>query len=488
MKLKLLFALLIVTISNAQTQIGGTIVGTGQHEVGGIITLSADGTTIAVSNHWIGFMTFPGKVSVYRNISGNYIPLGNSIDKEAISDGNESTALSADGNTIAIGAPFNGGNGLNSGHARVYKNVSGTWIKIGNDIDGNPGDLSGSSVSLSSDGNTLAVSAPQNDNSNGQATGCVRVYKNISGNWTKIGNDIIGKYLHEQSGYKISLSSTGDIVAISTAYNKKNGATLFSGQVRIYQNISGTWTQIGNDIDGDELSDENGLSISLSADGSIVAIGAPRHSKNGFESGLVRVFKNISGNWVQVGNDIYGKTADEQAGASVSLSANGDIVAIGVPNKDGGLPNGKGAARIYKSISGNWIQIGNDFDGTATGDAYGISVSLSSSGNIVAIGASTHKKMNSSGYVKVFDISNLVSSDDFVLENFNIYPNPTTDILNIELDNSLILEKVLIYNTSGQLVKEISEKTINLSGFAKGIYNVQVITNQGEATRKVVVK
>lgn len=488
MKLKLLFALLIVSISNAQTQIGGTIFGMGQHEVGGIISLSGDGTTVAVSNYWIGFMTIPGKVSVYRNISGNYLPLGNSIDKEGVNDGNESTALSADGNTIAIGTVFNSGNGLNSGHVRVYKYVSGNWTKIGNDIDGNQGDLSGLSVSLSSDGSILAVSAHQNNNSNGQASGCVRIYKNVSGTWTKIGNDIIGKYQHEQSGTKISLSSMGNIVAISTKYNTKNGSTLFSGQVRIYQNISGTWTQIGNDIDGDELSDENGLSTSLSGDGSIVAIGAPRHSKNGFESGLVRVFKNISGNWVQVGNNIYGKTADEHTGSSVSLSANGDIIAIGVPYKGGGMSNGKGAARIYKNISGNWVQIGNDFDGTATSDVFGISVSLSSSGNIIAIGASTHTKMNFSGYIKVFDISNLLSSNSFVLENFNIYPNPTTDILNIELKENLSLEKVLIYNISGQLVKETSERTINVAGFVKGIYNVEVLTNQGKATKKIIVK
>ena len=88
----------------------------------------------------------------------------------------------------------------------------------------------------------------------------------------------------------------------------------------------------------------------------------------------------------------------------------------------------------------------------------------------------------------VFDIQGILSSDTFVLENFNIYPNPTTDVLNIELKENLTLEKVLIYNTSGQLVKETYEKTINVSGFAKGIYNIQVLTNHGKATKKVIVK
>jgi hypothetical protein len=38
---------------------------------------------------------------------------------------------------VAIGAYFNDGNGsANSGHVRVYENLSGTWTQIGSDIDG----------------------------------------------------------------------------------------------------------------------------------------------------------------------------------------------------------------------------------------------------------------------------------------------------------------------------------------------------------------
>ncbi|KAA5531800.1 T9SS type A sorting domain-containing protein [Paenimyroides baculatum] len=64
----------------------------------------------------------------------------------------------------------------------------------------------------------------------------------------------------------------------------------------------------------------------------------------------------------------------------------------------------------------------------------------------------------------------------------SILPIPTTDILNIELENSLV------YNTTGQLIKESKEKIFNLNGLAKGIYHVQVITDKGKATQKVVVK
>ena len=94
---------------------------------------------------------------------------------------------------------------------------------------------------------------------------------------------------------------------------------------------------------------------------------------------------------------------------------------------------------------------------------------------------------NGSGHVRVYDISNLLSNNEFVLENFNIYPNPTSDILNISLENNLVLENVTIYNNLGQIVKTANKNVIDVSELAKGLYFVEVTTNQGKATKKVVV-
>ncbi len=101
-----------------------------------------------------------------------------------------------------------------------------------------------------------------------------------------------------------------------------------SDYVRIYENISGTWTQIGDDIDGEETDDDSGESVSLSADGTIVAIGACYNNGNGEESGHVRVYENVSGTWTQIGDDIDGEAAKRYSGRSVSLSGDGAIVAI----------------------------------------------------------------------------------------------------------------------------------------------------------------
>ncbi len=85
-------------------------------------------------------------------------------------------------------------------------------------------------------------------------------------------------------------------------------------------------------------------------------------------------------------------------------------------------------------------------------------------------------------------INGVLTSDSFVLNNFSIYPNPTSDILNITLENNLTLEKVNIYNTLGQIIKSEKSKTIEVTSLAKGNYFVEVITNQGKATKTIIIE
>ena len=87
-------------------------------------------------------------------------------------------------------------------------------------------------------------------------------------NWYQIGQDILGENENDRSGKSLSFSDDGKILAIGAHYNSSGG------HVRVYKNNSGSWEQIGNDIDGEGKSDNSGVSVSLSNDGSIVAIGA----------------------------------------------------------------------------------------------------------------------------------------------------------------------------------------------------------------------
>ena len=297
-----------------------------------------------------------------------------------------------------------------------YGTKLNTWAQIGNDIDGEAaGDQSGYSVSLSSDGSIVAIGAIENTG-NGDDSGYVKIFEFNStlSNWTQIGNDIDGDAAGDLSGFSVSLSSDGTIVAIGAGRNNGNGEN--SGHVRIYEfnTTLSNWTQIGNDIDGDAQNDESGTSVSLSSNGTTVAIGAINNDGNGLSSGHVKIYKfNLTlSNWTQIGDDIDGEAAYDYSGWSVSLSSDGSIVAIGaIENNGNGLSSGH--VKIYKfnTTLSNWTQIGNDIDGAA-GDRSGISVSLSSDGSIVAIGAigDDGPVQISVGHVKIYKFNSTLSN------------------------------------------------------------------------------
>ena len=473
MNKKLLFFLLIPVIGFSQVQIGQDISGDSNgSRFGHSVNFSNDGTTFIA-----GGMT-SSTVKVYRiNSSGNWIQLGQNFVGGSLAN---NIAISSDGNIVAIGTVPN----LNNiGYFSVYQNISGTWSQIGQNVMGNIGEQFGFSVAMSSNGSVVAASAPYATGKGGINSGKVRIYRNVSGTWTKIGSDIDdGEIVSEFSGIDIDLSEDGNTLAIGTL---RNGvSTNAKGKVRVYQNISGTWTKIGNDIVGENAFDTSS-SVSLSSNGNIVAIGSPYNAGNGKDSGSVRVYKNNSGNWVKIGQDIDGEAVENISGYSVSLSSDGTVLAIGAP---GGFSNKSGYIRIYKNISGSWVKMGQGIDGKIGGENFGRSVSLSADGKKVVVGAfSNSDNGNLSGQVRVYEISGMLSNNEFVQQNFNIYPNPTSDILNISLENNLVLEEVTIYNNLGQVVKKASESVIDVSQLAKGLYFVEVTTNQGKATKKVVV-
>jgi Flp pilus assembly pilin Flp len=244
------------------------------------------------------------------------------------------------------------------------------------------------------------------------------------------------------------------------------------------------WTQIGDDINGEALEDQSGWSASLSSDGNIVAIGANGNDDNGGSSGHVRVYENINGTWTQIGSDIDGEAGLDESGLSVSLSSDGSIVGIGAFFNDGNGSN-SGHVRVYQNISGVWTQIGTDIDGEAGSDQSGYSVSLSSNGDRIAIGAPQN---SSSGHVRVYDLSGVLSADSFNVALSRIYPNPATTEIHITLKNNLQLLKVNLYNQLGQLLKQSKSHTINVSDLSKGIYLVEIETNQGKGIKKVLIE
>ena len=190
---------------------------------------------------------------------------------------------------IAIGAHGNDGNGSNSGHVRIYEWSGVSWTQLGIDIDGEAAsDQSGLAVSMSAAGDRVAIGAPVNDG-NGSNSGHVRIYEWSGVSWTQLGIDIDGEAASDVSGFAVSMSATGDRVAIGAYNNVGNGTD--AGHVRIYQWNGASWTQQGQDIDGEAANDGSGRCVSMNAAGDRLAIGAHYNDGNGFNAGHVRIYE-----------------------------------------------------------------------------------------------------------------------------------------------------------------------------------------------------
>jgi uncharacterized protein YdbL (DUF1318 family) len=104
-----------------------------------------------------------------------------------------------------------------------------------------------------------------------------------SSSWTKRGQDIEGEGGNDESGYYVSLSNDGNTVAIGAPFN--DGTASDAGHVRVYDWVGTAWTKPGQDIEGEGGNDESGYSVSLSDDGNTVAIGAPFNDGTASDAG-----------------------------------------------------------------------------------------------------------------------------------------------------------------------------------------------------------
>jgi hypothetical protein len=376
------------------------------------------------------------RIYQYNTGTSSWDQLGSDIDGESANDySGWSVSLDSDGSRVAIGARFNDGVGNNVGHTRVFEYNLGSqnWVQMGSDIDGESlGDNSGYSVSLNSNGDRVAIGAIYNDGVSSSDKGHVRVYDWNGTSWNKLGNDIDGETLNDRSGYSVSINSIGDIVAIGATANDGNGTD--SGHTRVFEFNDDilTWVQIGSDIDGEAAGDQSGYSVSLNSSGTIIAIGAP-FNKGGIndpssDAGHVRVYEWGEGTWNQLGSNINGESIYDQSGYSVSLDTNGYRVAIGAPFNDGDIIGGinTGTVRIYDydELSDTWSKTGNDTNGEYSGIRSGYSISLSADGTYMAIGEPYYSEISTNaGRTVVHDLAAICFHPDTNVLTNNGYIN-----------------------------------------------------------------
>ena len=454
-----LFFLPLLAIGQGWTQIGSDIDGEAIDDRSGhSVAINTDGTIVAIgalSNDQNGVNS--GHVRIYQYILGVWTQLGQDIDGATASDGSGSSiALSDDGMILAIGSPYNSDNGVNAGHVRVfnYGSNSGQWTQIGQNLDGeSAGDEFGRSVSLSGSGSFLAIGGPKNAG-NGNASGHVRVFE-YNGLWNQVGSDIDGEAADDLSGYSVSLKDWESVLFVAISAKENDGSFLDAGHVRIYTLDNSIWYQVGNDIDGEASGDDFGRDISLNSDASIIAIGASGNDDSGSNSGHARVYELILGSWSQIGQDLDGEADNDYFGKSVSLNSSGNVLAVGGYMNDANnqtTPN-KGHVMVFNNVGGSWYQVGTDIDGEAANNYSGASICLNSSGSRIVIGAPFNADNGSaSGQARIFENIIPTSFEDYYLPKDKI-----VGVFDILSRPALIKKNKLLFYIfdDGSVVKKI---------------------------------
>jgi hypothetical protein len=258
-------------------------------------------------------------------------------------------ALSADGNTLAVGGPDD--NSL-TGATWIFVRSGGVWFQqglklVGNDFIGQS--TQGNATALSSDGNTLAVGG-EGDNSN---IGAVWIYvRDGNGVWSQQGPKLVGT-LGADQGSAVSISSDGNTLAESGIKSDGDDSDPTNNQGAFWTFLRGNggiWTQQVGPVQPVQpitspitTNTDFGFSLSLSADGNTLAVGAPEDQNN---TGAVWVFHQVNGNWSQFGYRLVPSPASTESlyGSAVDISSDGNIMAVA----GAGVNNFIGSVAIFQ--------------------------------------------------------------------------------------------------------------------------------------------
>jgi len=187
------------------------------------------------------------------------------------------------------------------------------------------------SIALSEDGLTLAIASPENG-TNGYRSGRVRCYFRESSqakSWQKFGKDFFGVGPRGLFGYGLSLSADGTVIAISAPYTW-GGCEICHAYVQTFKREdkeSFNWKAIGGSLKSNIFGDKFGLSLDLSGNGMLLVVGVP----NAAPGGRIKTYYRNSkyDKWLKYSDDLEGEELDSLFGTSVVLSSDGISLAIG---------------------------------------------------------------------------------------------------------------------------------------------------------------
>ena len=195
--------------ANSWTQLGNDIIGESKNDGSGTSICMPNQNTIAVGSPYADVQGGydEGHVRIFSWNGSTWVQKGNSILGESSNDRSGFSLSMPNANTIAIGAPFNHGNGTGSGHVRVYAWQNDAWIQKGVDLDGeSPADRSGWSVCMPNI-NYVAIGAPGNSNGKGQ----VRLFGWDGNNWVQNGTGVNGKNSYDEAGFSVCMPDSNTL-------------------------------------------------------------------------------------------------------------------------------------------------------------------------------------------------------------------------------------------------------------------------------------
>jgi hypothetical protein len=165
----------------------------------------------------------------------------------------------------------------------------------------------------------------------------IQVYEYSSGSWTQLGSDI--NYGTSSTSSRISGDGNRVCVGISS-----------SNQVKVYEYSSGSWSQIGTTITG---SNGFGTDTSLNYDGTRLMVGA---SGDYNTRGNQTVWQESGGNWTQLGSTLYcnhNSHPHSLCGGNVDINNDGTVVCAGGYK---GHSQDKGCLHVWKYNGSSWTQ------------------------------------------------------------------------------------------------------------------------------------
>eukprot|EP00978_Attheya_sp_CCMP212_P034339 scaffold143380_cov50-Attheya_sp.AAC.1 len=231
--------------------------------------------------------------------------------------------------------------------------------------------------------------------------------------WQSVGQDIMEPDVRS-FGAKVALSGNGLRMVVSAPHDDTAGVR--AGQVLTYglnytgQPYLGNWVRLGEPIYGDTEQDEAGRGMDISEDGSTLAVGFPG---NGF--GFVRLYKfnNENETWEPKGDPIFGPHMQSGFGLAISLSEDGDSILVGAPfyNSAEKLRSGQVSVYQFDMITNGWFLYGSPVDGKDSDFLFGTSVDFTSDGTWFVAGAPGD--LSKRGTVQVYTLSRAVNGEHF---------------------------------------------------------------------------